>query len=64
MNSLQDIRRGNRLDGTEILHVADETNCTQWIHVASLKGDRVDIVYAHCEQHDEPHAWRRVWVQA
>jgi len=62
VSSLQDIRRGNRLDGTEILHVADETNCTQWIHVLDIGDD--EPFQRRCEECSVRHVWRRVLVKA
>ena len=61
MESLQYIKQGNRLDGTSILHVADETNCTQFIHALYI-GDEEPFPL-DCDEHDEMHSWRRVWVK-
>lgn len=60
-----DIRQGDRFTGVSILHVADETNCTQFIHVSYIGGvEASDVFPFDCDEHGESHAWRRVWVLA
>lgn len=61
MSSLQDIRRGT-LFAAEILHVADEMNCTQWIHVLDIGDD--EPFQRRCEECSVRHVWRRVLVKA
>lgn len=60
----EDIRQGNQLDGVSILHVADVTDCTQFIHVLYITGEKDEPFPFDCDEHGEQHMWRRVWVKA
>lgn len=61
--SYQDIKRGNRFDGMEIMHLADETNHVQYIHVTDIDTDE-EPFERRCDECSMVHAWRRVWVKA
>jgi len=62
MPNYQDIKQGNRFDGTEIMHVSDDENHVQFIHVTDI-GDEEPFV-RRCDECSLPHKWRRVWVIA
>lgn len=62
MPSYQDIRQVNRLDGTEIMHISDDENHVQFIHVADIEDEEPFV--RRCEECFEPHKWRRAWVIA
>jgi hypothetical protein len=49
--------------GEEALHIADETNCVQWILVP--REPRKEPFSMPCFNHrGEPHQWRTAWVIA
>jgi hypothetical protein len=62
MLSYQDIRQRTRLDGVEILHLSDDENHLQYIHVSKIKDEEPFV--AACDDCNRPHFWRRVWVIA
>jgi len=62
MPNYQDIKQGNRLDGTEIMHISDDENHVQFIHVLKIKDEEPFVL--ECDECMRPHFWRRAWVIA
>lgn len=58
---LDSIRRIGGIDGAEIMHVADETNHVQFIHIRDIKDE--EPFELCCEECFKMHYWRPVWVK-
>lgn len=62
MTSYESITRQMLGEQEEALHIADETNCVQWIEISWEP--HVEPFPMLCEAHGEVHQWRTAWVIA